>query len=451
MTIARSRTRAHTKWWRHRPDEVNSFLQRVEETQLLQRIITLDLTSPSFDGNPQLNVSLTAEGLALSDAVPRTRLFPTTGLAAKTTAGQTTIEVASAPGFPEQAPFRIRIDDEFLDVLETGEDGWKVERGVAGTTPAEHPEDANVELLPLRTANADEGRQLLPAVERLFVKYRPRTTGGVEIVGALPPAARGKPWTTELNLRNWNVAEGRPIYKLGPDAPSGMFLDAELGKLSWTPAADAELRKYDVPVAVYGLDESVPVLDSNLTVEVRVPNTPPTLQLPRRPVSVWLGRPFTYKVLADDKDLPNDRLQFSLTGEDVRRDADRGSTGVLIWTLRRPPSQELANPGPGTDDGSPGTTRPRRSTCRTWPATRTTSLRIQGTRRGLARIDDEPPHAALRRGPDQGGRHRRHGCGDRAGLPANPFFRPVAGTGLRLEPPGSEARGGERNARKCGR
>lgn len=336
-------------------DEVNSFLKRVEETQLLQRIVGLDLDSPSFDGNPPLNVTLTAEGLALTDAAARTRLFPTTGLAAEATAGQTTIQVTSAEGFPEQTPFRIRIDDELLDVLETGSDGWKVERGVAGTVPAEHLEDVDVELLPLRVADSDEARQLLPAVERLFVKYRPRTTGGVQIAGELPPAAQGKPWTTELDLQNWDTAEGTPIYKLGPDAPSGMFLDAELGKLSWTPADDAELREYDVPVAVYGADEAVPVLETNLTVEVRVPNTPPELRLPRQSVSVWLGRPFTYKVQAEDEDLPNDRLQFSLTGEDVPEGLRiSGSTGMLVWTPSAElPLGEVEVEVSVTDDGSP--------------------------------------------------------------------------------------------------
>ncbi len=318
-------------------DEVNSFLKRVEETKLLHRIVGLDVSSPSFDGNPPLNVTLTAEGLALTDAASRTRLFPTTGLAADVTASQNSIKVVSAEGFPEETPFRVRIGEEFLSVVEIGGDGWKVERGIAGTIPAQHSADVDVELMPLKAGDSDESNIPLPAVERLFVKARPRSTGGVQIAGDLPPASQGKPWTTELNLKNWNSAEGRPIYKLGPDAPAGMFLDAELGKLSWTPAADAELREYDVPVAVYGDDESAPVLETNLTVEVRKPNNPPELRL-QRSVSVWLGRPFTYKILAEDDDLPDDRLQFSLSGEDVPEGLRiSGSTGMLVWT----PSAEL--------------------------------------------------------------------------------------------------------------
>lgn len=335
-------------------DEVNAFLQRVEETRLLQRIVGMDLESPSFEGNPRLTVALTAEGLALADAESRTRLFPTAGLADEVTASQTTIKVDSTEGFPEAAPFRVRIDDELLEVTEIGEAGWQVERGAAGSTAADHAADADVELIPTRDVDPLAIQpSMYPSVERLFVKSRPRS-GDLQIVNMLPPAAQGKPWTAELELQNWNPAYGTPIFKLQPGSPEGMFLDAELGRLSWTPADETELGEYDIPVAVYGADESAPVLETRLTVEVREPNSPPQLQL-AGPVSVWLGRPFTYTVQAEDKDLPNDRLQFTLSGEDVPEGLRiSSSTGMLIWTPSTDlPLEDIDVEVTVTDSGSP--------------------------------------------------------------------------------------------------
>jgi hypothetical protein len=334
-------------------DEVNAFLQRVAETRLLQRIVGLDLESPSFDGNPRLTVALTAEGLALTDAESRTRLFPTAGLSAEVTPSQSTIKVDRTDGFPEAAPFRIRIDDELLKVTEVGKDGWQVERGAAGSSAAEHSADSDVELIPTRPVEPIAIKPMYPSVERLFVKARPRS-GDLQIADELPPASQGKPWTTDLELQNWNTVNGTPIFKLQPGSPEGMFLDAELGKLSWTPDDDAELGEYDVPVAVYGADETTPLLETRLTVEVRQPNSPPELRI-SGPVSVWLGRPFTYRITAEDDDLPDDELQFELSGEDIPEGLRiSASTGTLIWT----PSAELSLEDVElevtvTDDGSP--------------------------------------------------------------------------------------------------
>jgi hypothetical protein len=133
-----------------------------------------------------------------------------------------------------------------------------------------------------------------------------------------------------------------------------MFLDAELGKLSWTPDEETELGEYDVPVAVYGADDTTPLLEKRLTLEVRQPNSPPELRL-AGPVSVWLGRPFTYTVKAEDDDLPDDELQFELTGEDIPEGLRiSASTGMLIWTPSPQLSlEDLEVEVTVTDSGSP--------------------------------------------------------------------------------------------------
>jgi len=69
--------------------------------------------------------------------------FETTLAAAITTAGQTSITVASNAGAPA-ASFRVRIDDELLLVTANPSTSWTVERGVEGTTATTHSNGATV-------------------------------------------------------------------------------------------------------------------------------------------------------------------------------------------------------------------------------------------------------------------------------------------------------------------
>ena len=62
------------------------------------------------------------------------------------------IQVVSAAGFPNSAPFIIRIDDELMSVVNSTASGngsmtWSVTRGFDGTTPAPHNGNASVNLI----------------------------------------------------------------------------------------------------------------------------------------------------------------------------------------------------------------------------------------------------------------------------------------------------------------
>ncbi|GAA4250547.1 multicopper oxidase domain-containing protein [Dactylosporangium darangshiense] len=72
----------------------------------------------------------------------------TTTSTAATSAGQTTVTVASAAGFPAAGSYYVRIDNEVLQV--TGGQGtttWTVARGTLGTTAATHASGATVTAL----------------------------------------------------------------------------------------------------------------------------------------------------------------------------------------------------------------------------------------------------------------------------------------------------------------
>jgi len=82
--------------------------------------------------------ALTADDAAYYQVNPKTTTRPTA-----TTAGQTSITVASAAGFPASGNYDIRIDNEVLQV--TGGQGtttWTVSRGQLGTAAAAHASGA---------------------------------------------------------------------------------------------------------------------------------------------------------------------------------------------------------------------------------------------------------------------------------------------------------------------
>jgi FtsP/CotA-like multicopper oxidase with cupredoxin domain len=87
--------------------------------------------------------ALTADDAAYYQVNPKTTTRPTA-----TTAGQTTITVASAAGFPASGSYYIRIDNEVMQV--TGGQGtttWTVLRHQLGTAAATHPSGAAVTAL----------------------------------------------------------------------------------------------------------------------------------------------------------------------------------------------------------------------------------------------------------------------------------------------------------------
>lgn len=308
-------------------EDVNRLLQRLESAALLQRVVDLELESPAFDGNPLLDVELIAEGVAMQDANPRTRLFPTAVLTGDVGDAATTLSVKNPEGFPKTAPFVVRLDHELIEVQSIDGNGWTVARGALGTAAAAHADGTPVELLPQRTVTAADSRQL-PSVQRLFV--RAPDIGAPQVAAELTPAVRGRTWSATLTVPNWDPQKGTPRFELSPGAPSGMSLDAQSGVLQWTPPDDFALGSLEIPVAVFGSDARAPEVETRLTVEVRRPNQPPRLEMPES-VPVWLGRPWEYLPPAVDPDLPNDTLTWEIGGDVPEGLTIDAATGRLAW------------------------------------------------------------------------------------------------------------------------
>lgn len=310
-------------------EDVNRFLERLESAALLQRVVELNLTSPSSDGNPLLDVELIAEGVAIQDAPPRTRLFPTAELAAAVDANATVLALKAPAGFPKAPPFVVRLNSELVDVTSIAGDQWTVVRGAHGTTALAQPIETAVELLPLRPVPAATASRALPSLQRIFV--RAPDAGGPRLTAELSPAIRGSAWKVTLKAANWDAAQGSPRFEFTSAAPAGMTLNPQSGVLEWTPPEDFTLGPLELPVAVFGRDPQAPIIKSPLKVEVRRPNSAPQLDLPET-LSVWLGRPWSYNVPASDPDLPNDTLTYALGGDVPEGLTIDAASGRMSWS-----------------------------------------------------------------------------------------------------------------------
>jgi hypothetical protein len=97
-------------------------------------------TPPTFDNNypSRDNSASTVDLTPASSYICRVGPGASTSLSSAMTAGQTTVAVASATGFPT-SQFHIRIDDEVMTVTAGfGTTTWTVARGASSTTAASH-------------------------------------------------------------------------------------------------------------------------------------------------------------------------------------------------------------------------------------------------------------------------------------------------------------------------
>jgi len=144
----------------------------------------------------------TAAALALADTSyhrvnPKTTTRPTA-----TTAGQTSVTVASASGFPTSGAFHVRIGDEVLQV--TGGQGtttWTVTRGQLGTAPAAHSAGATV------TALGNDWYAGFTGIPRGAANLKVTYTGQncANTTGATCTTIDGNPPVQTVRICDWTV------------------------------------------------------------------------------------------------------------------------------------------------------------------------------------------------------------------------------------------------------
>jgi hypothetical protein len=133
-------------------DQVSLFLYRFYRTDLLHRVSSMDLQSKQNQGNPPLKFTLTAEGLSLSAAPPRNRLFLETTLAQPLAIDDKALTVAEPIKLPAKDKFLARVGDEYLSVTAVTGNQWTVERGAEASQPAAHDVGQKLEIVPINAA-----------------------------------------------------------------------------------------------------------------------------------------------------------------------------------------------------------------------------------------------------------------------------------------------------------
>jgi hypothetical protein len=136
---------------------VSEFLYHFYRADLPQRIVSFNVVSPAMEGDPTLQVMLTAEALAIQGAKHRAQLFPVTTLSedfsSRSSAQEIVVEDASV--MPEETPLRVRIGNEFLQVIQRDGDRWTVRGGADATSPQRHSAGEEIEQAPIWAAYAD--------------------------------------------------------------------------------------------------------------------------------------------------------------------------------------------------------------------------------------------------------------------------------------------------------
>lgn len=322
-------------------NELCRFLYYFHRTNLAQRVVRLTVESEGVDGNPPMEITLTAEALALADAPERSRIFPETTLTDPPGGDPLQAVVADNEGFQpndEGEPVHVRIGRQFLTVNKMDGAKWTLHPGV------DSPPHSETDEVPLVNAGAivervhmkDVGKRnyayyrgaLLARGKNPFVlpvEYNPRLRGVQDVA-----VDRGRDVRLRAEVSDLDPDKGDATFALAEGAPNGMTIDPKTGSIRWDPGRDVQGTSFRATVLVRQGKQESPILRDSFRVTIRDPNRPPTLQVAKSSHEVWVGS--TVEFAASGRDPDGSRgLRFSLSG--APRGADISErTGRFEWT-----------------------------------------------------------------------------------------------------------------------
>ena len=339
-----------------RLSQLYDLLDRIGSVNLLQRTSQLKITTEDVLGDPPVKFILHSAGLAMTDAPPRRTLFPRTELAEKVDSEATRWTVSESAGFPKQAPFRVRLDREYVEVTEMQDRIWTVKRGVNRSEPGEHAAGCTVTLAPV---NSEHGPLTAEAFAELvrenpFVKPTPPRQYDMRF-GPFSSAVvvQGKTFELSLTASEFDPARGEPSYRAVGKTPAGLSVNPKSGKLTWKP--DAKLRVGEYPVKVQVRHPSAPdgSISQPLKLTLVEPNSPPKIS-PVASQSLYRGLVWRFKMNATDPDKPEQRLSFKLGSNAPAGCQINASTGEITWTpAESQPVGRATIPVTVSDSGQP--------------------------------------------------------------------------------------------------
>jgi hypothetical protein len=310
---------------------LSRFMYLFDQANLMQRITQLKITSTGTQGDPRLDISLTAEGMSVEGSELRRELFPRTFLEQPLPADGDEVFVTQNDRFPKEQDFLARIGTEIIRVSRVEGDNWLVQRGAEGTQPVAHQVNDVIELMPI----AWEKR------ENMFSRYEPLLAES-PFTTPKPP----KSWTPRLNgvtdktvypgdevrlklkADGLNPELGDPVFTL-LEAPEGMALDEASGEIIWATPEEAETGEYNAKLQMTQSANADLNLESSFTVTLKARNTPPELTLPEKAIVV-IGRDFSVQASAKDAETPDD-LKYEFAEGVPTGLAIDAATGVITW------------------------------------------------------------------------------------------------------------------------
>jgi|GEM_PF-628760 len=328
-------------------EQLREFLFRFHRARVLHRIANLTVDALDHSARPKLSIRVTAEALSLRDAGAKgATLFPRTETVAELQDSR--LEVHSAEGFPDKAPFEIRLGAAYCEVTAIEGRVWTV------SSPAEGELKAGagtiVELAPVHPDFRNSTRNDFDALVKLNpfrkpVPYKP-------VLNLIGEKSVLKGATVELTVSATgydNAGATAEIAAVG-DLPSGMTL--EQGRLKWVPPTDAKAGDYPVKFRATGAGLKEP-LEASFTLALKESNLPPKVE-PLTGLTAVAGQPMTFKLAATDVETPAGKLKFAL-GEGKPEGATIHETsGEVTWTPAESlPPGSVNIPVQVTDDGTP--------------------------------------------------------------------------------------------------
>lgn len=317
---------------------LTEFLFLFDQADLLHRISSLTIDSPSPKGNPRLTISFIAEGMSAEGAEDRQELLARTSLTTAVKDTDTAIAAATNDLFPiaeppdEFVPFLVRVDRELMRVTAGTEAGWQVERGAEGTQAASHDVSAIVELFPVAWDRLEKTQDQYAAFVKAspFVIPSPPKTYTPRITGVSDKTIKpGEEVKFTAKADGLDPELGTAQFALS-DHAEGMTIDAASGEFMWKPIAELTPGEYTATVLMTQEKNADIKVDSKLKITIKQQNSAPTITLPESAIVV-LGQEFTTTATATDAD-PTDTLTFSLGGGSPEGLAIDEKTGQLKWT-----------------------------------------------------------------------------------------------------------------------
>lgn len=289
-------------------EQLRTFLYRFHRANVLHRISSMTAEAQSNSSRPRLTIRITTEAIALRDAPAKgPTLFPrTTVTAVNDDDGPPKLELASVEDFPAEAPFELRIGQNYYTVADI--DGNELLLELAEGQSVEASEEDIVEL---SVVHPDFKEIAISEYDTLIEKnpfakpapYRPR----LDLIGS-KSVGRGKTLSLSAKVSGADTTADDVEYKILSELTDGMTF--EEGKLNWAPPAELAAGEYVVKLSATGGGLREPI-EAEFPLKLTDVNNPPVITLPENLVAT-LGQGITTKLAATDPETPAEELKFAL-------------------------------------------------------------------------------------------------------------------------------------------